>query len=173
MLKSVWATKVTDSAATDVEGVGSIRVESDNKMYRWVKNSSASVTFAAGDVAFHDYSEGADAMKSVQVAAAADLGFMAGVVASTSIAANTGTSPKCYGWVLILGYVAQVNVTLSTSLAFAAGHHVKGVDGNVYATYGQAMGTAPIYRRSIMLLDAAITMATPGTTFIKGFVHCV
>jgi hypothetical protein len=172
MFKSVWATKVTDSSASDVEGIGSIRVESDGKMYRWVRNDVAAAV-AAGDVVFHDYSAGADAVKGIQAGATADLGFMAGVVASTTIGEETGTLPKCYGWIQIFGYVAQVNITLSTSVAFAAGHHIKGKDTCAYGTYGTALGTAPLYRQTIQLLEAAITMTTPGTTFVKGFVHCL
>jgi hypothetical protein len=171
-MKNLFATQVTESSHVDVEGVGSIRIEADGKMYRWVKNTSTTITPAAGDAVFHDYSEGADAMKSVIVAATADLGFLAGIVASTTIAANTGTNPKCYGWIQIFGY-ALANILGDKTTAFAAGHHVKGVDANVYLVFGTALGTAPLYRRSVMLLDALATMTTAATTFVKGFIHCV
>jgi len=162
--------------AGDVEGVGTLRWIG-NKLYRWVQNRH-SAALAAGDVVFHTFSDGADAEKYVRDGATADLGFMAGVVASTAIAVGTSDESYAdggYGWVQVLGYCAAANVLPDTNATPAAGATLYGVDGQVYVN-GQAvtaMGTAPIYLKNLMLLEA-VTMDTYATvTTAKVLVSCL
>ncbi len=53
-IKKVFATGLTETSATDMEGVGAIRFEG-NKVYKWVKynNGSGDVASIAGDCAYY------------------------------------------------------------------------------------------------------------------------
>ena len=172
-MKNLFSTAVTESSHQDLEGVGSIRIEADGKMYRWVKNTSTSVTFVAGDAAFHALTDLGDAPKQIGQCATADLGFMAGITASTTIAASTGTNPKIYGWIQIFGYCSSINVLGHKTSLMTVGHSMMGVNAVGYLAYGLAMGTAALYRRLVILQSNMALMTTPVSTFVAGYIHCI
>lgn len=166
MQKNVFVTgAVTDSKSTDVEGVGTLRWVG-SKLYRWVQNKHTSA-LALGDVCFHDFSNAADLLEKVYDGATADLGAMAGVVASTSIAADE------YGWVQVLGIHETAAVFASETTAKTAGDVLKGVDAQVYADADVTMGTAPTHPRNLQLLEAVATVTTGAATSAKVYVNCL
>ena len=160
----------------DLEGVGVLRWV-DDKIYRWCQNRH-SAALAVNDVVFHSYANLANAAKWVLDGATADLGFMAGVVASTAIAVGT-TVPTVnysnggYGWVQVLGYNAAVAVLPSGTTDIAAGHIGIGADGTRTLAFGTAMGDAILYSRGVMFLAATASMETPAATTVKGWVSCL
>jgi len=185
MFKQVFCTgAVTDTSAYDaqrqdygdLEGVGTLRIVGD-KVYRWVQNRH-SAALTAGDVVYHTFSDAANAHKYVRDGATADLGFMAGVVASTTIATDsTGSAGDGgYGWILISGYYAAAAVLPSATTAAAAGATMIGADAVLTAAPGDsvAMGTAAKYPRHLLLLEAAATVATTAVvaTTKKVWVNC-
>ena len=167
MDKTLFVTKsVTQSSDKDLEGVGSIRWVGDN-CYRWVKNDEASVALTVGQPVCHVASEKSDLTKSVKLPLTANLGLLAGIVASTSIAAGH------FGWIQIFGVHNSVIVTATTNVAVAAGGSLKGVNGQAYLTLDKAMGTAPSHKNTVLALEAVATMTTPATSAIAGFVSCL
>jgi hypothetical protein len=166
--KGVWETKyVTETRTTDVEGVGRIREENGN-LYRWVKNAEASATLAKGTVAHHSFADTSDALKNVTLAATANLGFMAGTVQATD-----GIPAQNYGWIMISGIDDSALVFASQTTAKTAGITLKGVNTAAYADTDNAMGTAPIYTRNLLLLEAVATVTTGAGVAKKVFVNCI
>jgi len=161
------------NAQGDVEGVGTLRWVGD-KLYRWVHNT-LNVALAAGDVVGHYFADGADAFKLIENGATDDLGLLAGVVASTSIAASTadGTADGGYGWIQVLGYHAAAAILPSTTADVAAGATLVGADGLLTADGGNAvaMGTEPKYVRNLLLMEA-VASATVATT-AGVYVNCL
>ena len=149
--KTIFRTLVTDTATTDVEGVGRIRWE-DDKCYRWVCNPTTNFTPAKGNLLCHQFTDGTTAFQNIYKPATATLGFMAGVAVGT-ISASTGTNPFTYGWIQIHGS----NVDLPVTGTVGAGASLIPVNGQVYAAQGQAMGTAPNYKRLATMLDSVTT----------------
>ena len=169
--KVIFETALTDVKATDIEGVGTLRWGGDGRCYRWVENTDT-VALTVGQVAFHDFSDGADYYKKVDSAATADLGAMAGVVVAASLA-EAGTATTKYGWIQVLGYTAAFAVTNQETTATAAGATFKGIDTKAYLTEGAALGTAPLYANHIIGLEAVATATTPAETSIKGYIKCL
>jgi hypothetical protein len=168
--KTIFRTATTDTATTDVEGLGRIRWE-DDKAYRWVCNPTTNFTPAAGNLVCHAFTDGATATQKIYQPATATLGFLAGVVCGT-FAASTGTNPVTYGWIQILGQSAAVAITpvnTQTTAAPVAGNALIAVNSQVYAATGQATGTAAVYTRNITCLDAvaAGTAAAAGNVYIN------
>ena len=159
MIKQVWVTQnVTDSRATDVEGVGSLRIEEPN-VYRWVKNGETAVDFVVGDVVCFDP---ANMLKQIKKPVAAGLMLLAGVVASTSIKRKDVAGNPCFGWIQCLGIHTAVKVAGSSNTTFAIGNYLKAVNAQVYATGDAA--TQPLYKSNIQLLEAIVTTASYQTT---------
>ena len=46
-LKTIFATALTQAYSTDIEGLGRIRIDDDNNVYRWVQNAITNVDQAA------------------------------------------------------------------------------------------------------------------------------
>ena len=183
MEKQLFVTKlVTESSAYsatrpdagDLEGVGTLRWIGD-KLYRWVQNRH-SAALAANDVVFHTFSDTSNAEKYVRDGATADLGFMAGVVASTAIAVGTSGASYVdggYGWIQVLGSNAAVAVLPDGSTAMAAGHSLIGANGTLTAAYGTIMGTAPLHFKGLLLLEACASMQTPAATTKICWISCL
>lgn len=168
--KTIWQTITTDTRTTDVEGVGRLRWE-DGKCYRWVQNTITNFTPGPKDLVCHAFGDGTDALKSISKPATASLGFLGGV-ACTTISAATGTNPYKYGWIQVWGECSGVAVTpvnTQTTANPVAGNSLIPVNGQVYATSGQAMGTAPVYTRRLVLLDsvAASTTVQPSNVLVQ------
>ena len=162
--------------AGDVEGVGTLRWVG-SKLYRWVQNRAAAA-LAAGDVVYHNCSNLADAEKWVSGGLAADLGFMAGVVASTKIDVGT-TAPAVdysdggYGWIQVVGYNAAVAILPNGTTDMAAGHVCIGADATKAIVWGAALNTSPKHKKNIMLLEACASMQTPVATTKKCWISCL
>ena len=155
--KTLFNTLITDVKSTDVEGVGRTRWE-DDKCYRWIKNVGAT-DIAANSLVTHVLAAGSTSLQNGQTPATADLSYLGGV-AVTTIKSTTGT--YAYGWIQVLGHNGSVAVTPTNGTATStalAGATLLAVNGAAYATVGSAVGTAPIYTRTIVLLDAV-----PGST---------
>jgi len=173
--KTIWQTKLTEAYDEDVEGLGSVRWEG-NACYRWVKNESSSVALTYGQVACHTLANTTDFLKLVKQAATANLSALAGVVMATAgLAANTGTLPKCYGWVQIFGYAASVSVSGQTTGGsdLAVGDFLKGVNSASHLVLDATTGTAPTYSRNIRLLEAVGTTTTPAAAAKKAMIQCL
>ncbi len=171
-LKMVWNTQnVTDVRSTDIEGVGRVRFE-DGKIYRWVKNPTTNVDLSANGLACHQFTDGTTSDQNVYKPATATLGYLAGVLVTT-IFSNTGTGALCYGWIQVWGINASVAVTpvnTQTTANPVSGNSLIGVDAQFYAATGQAMGTAPAYKRQLTLLDSVAGSTAAQTC--KVFVGC-
>jgi hypothetical protein len=171
--KEIYTTKtVLESSAYDLEGTGCLRAVGD-KIYRWVKNASTTTAFAAGEVACHSVAVlASDAgLKEITVPATADLGFMAGIVASTTIAASSGTLPKIYGWVQVLGYYGTAAIAIQTA-TIAAGAKLIGADSVKTLTLGTTVGGAAcIYPRGAILLASAPINTVASTNAV--YVTCL
>lgn len=166
MAKQVFQTPLgdlTNSNTIDIEGVGNVRYEGQ-ALYRWVQNKHGSAV-AAGNVVFHLDTDAATFFQKVYDGLAGDLSYMAGVVVSTSIAANS------YGWIQIEGYNADIDFFASGGTAIAVGDSLIGVDTKLYVVNGAATGTAPLHVRRIIALEALASSVTLATSK-KGIIQC-
>lgn len=167
MDKTLFVTKsVTQSSDKDLEGVGSIRWVGD-KCYRWVRNDEASAALTVGQAVCHVASEKSDLTKSVKLPLTINLGLLAGIVASTSIAAGE------FGWIQIFGVHNSVIVTATTNAIITVGGSLRGVNGQAYLALGAATGTAPLFKNTVLALEAVASTASPATSAIAGFVSCL
>ena len=159
----------------DLENVGTLRWI-DDKIYRWVQNRN-DAALAVNDVVFHTFSDGEDSLKYVRDGATADLAYMAGIVASTSIAIGTSGNSYAdggYGWIQIYGYNAAAKVLPDTNSTPAAGATLFGLDGTLYVDGENdiAMNTPPNHSRTLLLLEAVTMDTTSTVTTAKVFVCC-
>ena len=165
--KRLFETALTAVSTSDLEGVGTLRWSGEN-CYRWVQNKhSAAVT--VGQVVFHTFTDGRDALQKVRDGATADLGFMAGIVMGASVAADS------YGWIQVLGINETASVLGDTNAAPNGGDFLIGVNAQLYAS-GQApvaMGTAPTYSRGLLLVETLTSMTTAAATAVNVYVQCL
>lgn len=166
--KQLFVTPITEVAATDVEGVGTIRVEQD-KIYRWVKNAETATTFSAGQVVAHVITAGTTAIQEVKQMATANLSFLAGVVMGTLVGSS-------YGWIQIWG-TGSVSVSGATTggTDIAAGDVLKGVNAAAHMVRDQAAGAAtpPVGFRNVKILVSVTTTTTPAAALKAGEIRCL
>jgi hypothetical protein len=167
MLKTLFQTFLDQTYSSDLEGVGRLRFEDDGTIYRWVKNEDASNAFVAGDVVCHKIANISTAHQTILQSATANLGMLAGVVMGP-LAANTGTTPKIYGWIQVYGYNGTIK--MEGTAAIAAGDSLKPVNAQNYAVIATAMGTAPTLPRQIQALEAYAVGAAAAK---RGFIRCL
>lgn len=161
-MKNLFVTQLTDVKSTDVEGVGSIRIEADGKMYRWCKNNAATA-WAAGGLYCHEIANlGASFYTTAILPATADLAVLAGV-AMAAVAQNY------YGWLQIAG--AHSDVLVSKVTALVAGDSVVPANGINYGVRSAALGAAS-YRRCVTLLEANATTASATAAF-ECLINCL
>ena len=152
--KVVFGTALTDTATTDIEGIGTLRWDGD-KLYRWVKNGEATAQ-AAGNLVCHQFSNGSTAIEHILTPLTADLGFMAGVCIS-AIPATPG-----YGWIQVLGYGgAALLPHTQTTGSYAAGDYLTPVNAVTYSSTAAKAATQPNYIRNIQIMGTAATTTTP------------
>lgn len=163
--KTLFVTDLDEISSTDKEGVGVIRWDGQ-KAYRYVQNTFGSA-LTVGQVGFHDYSDDDEFFHKIDEAASVDLGAMGGVVVAASL------TTLYFGWIQVLGYTASFAVTNQKTTATAAGATFKGIDSQAYLTLGAAMGTASLYPRHIMSVEAVGTVTTPAATSIAGIIACL
>lgn len=102
-IKKIFQTQLTDTATTDLEGVGTIRFEG-SKIYKWVvlTNATATVTCTAGDVLGYRLAQVANCVVVSDNTDSQTKPIGAGVVVTTeTVAGVAGTS--YYLWVQIKG----------------------------------------------------------------------
>jgi len=168
-LKKQFVTGITDLTATDVEGVGVLRYESEGKVYRWVKNRNATAFTAKQPVCYDVGNIGSVALfEAVNSPVTADLMVAAGC-AVTAIAASGGL---CFGWVLVEGWFADVPVLDISGTAIAVGDELNAVNAQTYLTYVTAVGTAP--KRGFTFYAMETSSGDTGATVTKDvFISCL
>ncbi len=157
----------------DLEQVGTLRWV-DDRCYRWVQNLHTSA-MTIGMVACHDYGEVADALKSIILPQTTDLSFMAGIVASTTIAADsTGSAGDGgFGWIQVLGYHATASILRGETTAIAAGDYLIAVTDATYLDVEAAAAVTPDYTRNCQVAVAVAT-ATTAAAYTGGvYINCV
>ncbi len=166
--KTLFKTQLTDvvaSGAFDSEQVGTIRHGNDGKIYRWVQSTHGSA-FVVGDVAFSSgEDDGADMNNFIEDGATDELMFMAGVCISAIPSGG-------FGWIQVDGVNAAVNHLGSASVTLVIGDSMIGVNGAVYVTRSTAVGTAPIYTKTIIAMESVATVASPSAATIIGLIKC-
>ena len=160
-VKKLWKHAVTATSATDDEMVGALRIDGEY-IYRWIMNESGDA-FVAGGACFHTFSNGADAHTLCTDGVTADLGFFAGI-------AMSAIPDDEFGFIMVHGYYAAVLVTTAGG-AITAGDPLIGVNGSDDMIGGTTMGTAPIYSRTAIAMEAMATTST--ATTIKAFVQAL
>lgn len=113
--KILFETALTDTEDTDVEGVGTERIDSKGRRYRWVKNASAP-TARVGAPACYDMGNGAAADFVDEVLsdlADEDIALFAGIFLS---AIPNGE----YGWIQTWGRYATARYAEGTTTTAAA-----------------------------------------------------
>jgi hypothetical protein len=168
MIKTLFETKLTDIKSTDVEGVGTLRYESDGRVFRWVKNEGSACT--AKQPMCYDVSDvGTNALfHTVLTPATADLMMQAGI-AVTAIGASGAV---CYGWVQVEGYFQDARVLGVSGTAIAVGDELVAADATTTLTRATAVGTAPKRRRTFIALE--VVSAATGAVYAKDVdIHCL
>lgn len=126
-MKKVFVTKLTDTSATDLEGIGVIRFEGA-KVYKWISYNSGSGTVAAvanSAVVYHG-----DNAVVIDSAADVTMDITDGVITAGVLQAIIANGE--YGWIQIKG-VAILNAALTG-----------GADGNALTSLGAADGTLDV-----------------------------
>lgn len=129
--KILFETALTDTATTDVEGIGTEREDKYGNKYRWVYNASA-VAARAGAPACYDVSlySSDNFLKHVLAAPAdEDISFFAGVFMSAIPTLN-------YGWIMTWGRYSTARVAVASGGAVGTG------DQLVPSTLTDTTGTA-------------------------------
>lgn len=138
--RSIFITRLTDVADTDLEGVGTIRRE-NNKQYKWVKYKTAAgpVAAVANQMAYYYAPGGVSAGSYTDVTS--DLSDSAGVAAGMLLSAPTDGQ---YCWI-------QTKGPATLALALTAG-----ADGNAMTAVGSTDGTLDV---SAAVTDAIAAIA--------------
>jgi hypothetical protein len=170
MYKLLFETKLTDIKSTDVEGVGTLRCEQDGgltKIFEWTKNRNATAFTAKQPVCFDaDQAGSAAILQKVNSPVTADLMLAAGI-AVTAIAASGG---NCYGWVQREGYFQDARVRTPATNDIEIGSELVAADGATTLEYQGNAGTAPIYSKHFIALEAVATDST-GTAVVSKDVY--
>ena len=121
--KILFQTALTDLEKTDLEGKGRLRHEDDDKVYRWVKNVSATALVADGACLKALTSVLANINKGIRsvdtaTAATAQLSIPAGVPVTAIAASGAGTGD--HGWIQVAG-PARVTMVVSDTADAASG----------------------------------------------------
>ena len=169
MLKQLFETKLTDTESTDIEGVGTLRYDEYGRVFRWVKNAE-SAAFTAKQPVCYDVSDvGSIALfQTVMTPVAADIMVAAGC-AVTAIGAS---GALCYGWVQCQGYFADAVIRTPKTAVIAVGSEMICEDAKTALGFSVAPGTAPVYSKHFICLEAVATdgtgtAATAADVYIK------
>ncbi len=183
-VKSIWRTKLTDTASMDLEGVGTIRQEGD-LWYRWVRNTHTSA-IVAGQPVCYDVANGANMYEKVIQPTTATLNTFAGIAVGAPeayAAAPTPTGNKQFFWIQIEGYNASVLVSIGKT-SIAAGINFFPADTVDYLVGGaqQSVTVNSVSNQMVGRVQLAQTIASSatsgseisaGTTAVGGFIHCL
>ena len=175
MIKQLWETALTDISASDLEGVGTLRYGSADKVWRWVKNHSTTVILAKAPVCYDVGSVGSKAIyQSVETPVAADLMLSAGI----SVTAFAVSGGLCYGWVQQQGYFKDARVgspatTSGLSAALTVGATLAPIDAVTWLGHAVVVGDAPEYAFHYVSLET-FAAATPSAVGAKDvYIKCL
>ncbi|MAH50912.1 hypothetical protein CMI37_34165 [Candidatus Pacearchaeota archaeon] len=129
--KTTFITQLTDTRTTDVEGVGTIRHEGPNKVYKWVKfnNGAGDVASITGNVAYYygvsgDAADGDGYEDSVVTMDRTDAFLGAGVFQAV-------IADGSYGWIQIKGPATLTTALTAGADGDALTHTGAGADGTL------------------------------------------
>jgi len=166
--KTIFQTSLTQVATAtqgDLEQAGTIRHGHDGKIYRWVYNTIGSAT-VVGSVVCHDGATDTTTMyNNIEENFTNGLMFMAGVCISVIPIAG-------YGWIQIDGTNPTINNLGRVATAIAVGDSMIPVNSEAYCAFGAAVGAAPIYTKSIIILETVATATTPVAATVAGLIKC-
>jgi hypothetical protein len=156
-IKEIFMSQLTDSHATDKEGIGRLRFEDDGKIYRYVKNSDTSSGLAATYPVCHTVANATDVtyVQHVKLPLTANLSSFAGIVSSTTMTVSSGATP--YGWIQIAG-VATTPLGVGT---LTAGQLL--IPANS-AAYMASDGTNNSYNRGAQLINTSTSTSSGSTS---------
>jgi len=165
ILFETTVTEVRTATEGDAEQVGTIRHGHDGAIYRWVKNThTAALTI--GDVVSHDgATDAANMYKYVENGFTNGLMFMAGVAIS-AIPING------FGWIQVAGINPTILHLGRVATATAVGDSMIADDGTFNCEFGTAVGAAPLYTKSIIILETVATATTPVAATVAGIIQC-
>ena len=153
-MKEVYITSLSEASKTDVEGVGTIRIDRYGNVYRWMQNKTGGDLSQYQVGVLHPAASGMT--EKVYKAATSYLSYLAGV-------AQADIPQDYYGWFLVEGYgTAKVKGSVD------AGDYLVPVNGQLYL--GKDGGdTPPTYPRW-----ARVHETEPGTGVedLAVEVHC-
>ncbi len=166
--KVLFETKLTDTVATDVEGVGVLRKDEFGNIYRWVKNTATTALTARQPTCYEVALAGSIAMfQSVLTPATADL-MMAAGIAVTAIGAS---GALMYGWILAQGRITG-SILIASGTALAVGEELIGVNGTTTLIRHTAAGTAP--KMQFTYKSLVVNDGTTGITLTSDvYVNCL
>jgi hypothetical protein len=169
---TLFETKLTDIKSIDVEGVGTLRYESDGRVYRWVKNRSATAFAAKQPVCYDADNVGTNALfKSVNSPVTADIPLQAGL-AVTAIAASGG---NCFGWIMVQGYFQDARVTTPATGGndIEVGGELVAANNSNALIYKANAGVAPVYSHHFIALEAVATATGLAAVSKDVYVNCL
>ena len=167
MNKVLFVTRnVTDYAATDLEGVGTLRWEG-GKLYRWIQNAESANAWTVGGAVGHVLTNATTFLTTGIVPATANLSVAAGLAVSAVPATY-------YGWVLVLGAYTTCLAVNTTDVAIVIGDNLKMVNAVTYFARDTAYTAAATYRKHFRALSGVTTHTTPTTNnAVVAYVDCV
>jgi len=171
MIKQLFETKLTDIRSTDVEGVGTLRYEDEETVYRWVKNRNATAIAADQPVCYDVGNVGSSALfQSINMPVSADLMMAAGIAMATM-----GISGAvCYGWVKVQGYHVTAAIRTPKTAVIAVGSEMICENTAAVLGFSVAPGTAPIYSKHFICLEAVATDGTgTAATTADIYIKCI
>jgi hypothetical protein len=149
-LKQLFSVKLTDYRDTDAETVGTLRFESDGKVYRWVRNSTGGALtpnriYYFGTTNTAGYKADQEVFTLGQAGKGTGINLMAG-------AAMSAIPDGQFGWLQCQGVLDDGPV--EGTVAVAATDNLKGVNAQTYLVKDTAAGTAPTNRKGAIALAA-------------------
>lgn len=149
--KQGFITELTDISSTDLEGVGTIRVEGTKK-YMWVQSGEAATAITARQAVC--WKTGAYGDYQVIIPATGYLHRYAGRMMATSLTA------AYYGWIQVEGILASaLCYGTATNDAVAAGTNLKPTNAKTYMLHDTVKDNAPTYPNAYETVEVGYTTA--------------
>lgn len=180
--KVLFQTNLTDLETTDLEGLGVLRKDEYGRVFRWVKNQSATALVAAGPCLKPVTSVALGTLKKVYTVdvggeATASVKRPAGV--ALSAIAKSGASTGDHGWIQVLG-PKRVNfassdtaLTLSGVAIATSGLPSSGCFGFPYAEVANSATTAYAYGTYVQLTETPTTAGASTAISATVDIHCL
>ena len=116
-LKTGWVTALTDYDENDLEGAGSLRVEQDGDIFRWVKNASSDAAKVGAPACFDAGNATASDLFTECVVEDQDTGdemLFAGIWQSAVPGGD-------YGWIQVTGQYTEARVSVGSGVNIVYG----------------------------------------------------